>query len=416
MVKTYNYNDNMKLSEHFSASEFRCKCGKSHEFKVDDSLVSNLEKLFSKLDCSKIIVTSGYRCVQHDKNVGGSGSGQHVEGTAADICCYGQDGNPISSKLVCCTAQDIGFKGIANINTSYQYTHVDMRVNGKWYGNEVVNYNTVTDDFYKYYDIHKDGVNKEPVATQPDGAKRGIDVSVHNGTIDWKKVKADGVEFAILRAGFGRELSQKDERFEENYSGAKAAGVPIGAYWYSYAMDEDEARLEADVFMEVIKDKQFEYPVYFDIEESKQLALGKEKVSAIIKAFLERVEQKHYWVGLYMSASPLTDCTTDELKGRFAVWVANVGVSKPSYSGAYGMWQYSWKGSIDGINGDVDEDYCYVNYPDQIRAAGLSGFGTKPADQENHTVAVKPSDSTDSELDIEVTIGGVKYKGKVEKV
>lgn len=146
MIKTYNYNDNAKLSEHFAASEFSCKCGRNHEFKVDDSLVSNLEKLFSKLDCSKIIVTSGYRCVQHDKNVGGSGFGQHVEGTAADICCYGQDGKPISSKLVCCAAQDIGFKGIANINTSYQYTHVDMRVNGKWYGDEVVNYNTVTDD------------------------------------------------------------------------------------------------------------------------------------------------------------------------------------------------------------------------------------------------------------------------------
>ena len=83
-----------------------------------------------------------------------------------------------------------------------------------------------------------------------------IDVSVHNGVFDWQKVRSDGISFAILRAGYGRLASQKDEKFEQNYSGAKAAGIPVGAYWYSYAMSEDEARLEADVFLSVIKGKQ----------------------------------------------------------------------------------------------------------------------------------------------------------------
>ena len=94
---------------------------------------------------------------------------------------------------------------------------------------------------------------------------KGIDVSVHNGAIDWQKVRADGISFAILRAGFGKLAKQKDERFEENYAGAKAAGIPVGTYWYSYAMDEDEARQEADVFLSVIKEKQFEFLVYFDL-------------------------------------------------------------------------------------------------------------------------------------------------------
>lgn len=85
----------------------------------------------------KIIVTSGYRCPTHDKNVGGSGTGQHTLGNAADICCYGQDGQPISSKIVCQKAQDIGFTGITNITAAYIYTHVDVRPNGKWYGDEV---------------------------------------------------------------------------------------------------------------------------------------------------------------------------------------------------------------------------------------------------------------------------------------
>lgn len=417
MINTYNYNDEIQLTPHFNTKEFRCKCGEKHDYKVSEEFVQKLEDLFGFMNCSKIIISSGYRCVKHDKSVGGSGAGQHTVGIAADMCCYDKNGNIIHTAKVSCAAQDLGFNGIANINASHQYIHLDMRSGSKWYGDETKGYGTVTDDFYKYYNISKDGEEKEPVAQQSDNVKRGIDVSAHNGVIDWKKVKDDGVEFAILRAGFGRELSQKDARFEENYSGAKASGIPVGAYWYSYAMDEDEARLEADVFMEVIKNKQFEYPVYFDIEESKQLSLGKEKVSAIITAFLERVEQNHYWVGLYMSASPLTDFTTDELKGRFAVWVANVGVSKPSYNGAYGMWQYSWKGNIDGVKGDVDEDYCYVNYPEQIKGLGLNGFGeTKPADVEKPAVTANPSDDAETGLDIEVSLGGVKYKGKVKKV
>ena len=113
MIKTYNYTDNTQLSPHFNAQEFRCKCGKAHDFQIDDDLITKLEALYAALNCSKIIVTSGFRCAAHDKAVKGSGTGQHTRGKAADICCYGQDGQPISSKTVCCKAQDIGFGGIA---------------------------------------------------------------------------------------------------------------------------------------------------------------------------------------------------------------------------------------------------------------------------------------------------------------
>ncbi|HRV00009.1 MAG TPA: GH25 family lysozyme, partial [Ruminococcus sp.] len=262
MIKTYPFNDTTQLSAHFNVSEFRCKCGTVHDTLLADELVKKLEQLYAALDCSKIIVTSGFRCSMHDRTVGGSGTGQHTKGNAADICCYGQDGQPISSKTVCCKAQDIGFGGIANITPAYQYTHVDVRFGSKWYGDEVKGNSTVTDDFYKYFGIQKGGTS----------TMKGIDVSVHNGNIDWQKVKAGGIQFAILRAGYGRLASQKDERFEQNYSAAKAAGVPIGAYWYSYAMSEDEARLEADVFLSIIKGKQFEFPVYYDVEEKKQFA------------------------------------------------------------------------------------------------------------------------------------------------
>ena len=220
MIKKYEFGDTTQLSPHFNAEEFRCKFGKEHETLLSEELVEKLEKLYKSLNCSKIIVTSGYRCTAHDKNMGGNGNGQHTKGNAADICCYGQDGQPISSKTVCCTAQDISFTGIANIDTSYQYTHVDVRTGSKWYGDEIKGNSSVTSNFYQYF-----GIQKETAETI-----KGIDVSVHNGDIDWKKVKSYGIDFAILRAGYDRELSQKDKKFEDNYAGAKTVGIPVGAY------------------------------------------------------------------------------------------------------------------------------------------------------------------------------------------
>lgn len=161
MVRTYKYNDTTQLSAHFNAQEFRCKCGKAHDFQVSEELIAKLENLYSALNCSRINVTSGFRCLEHDKAVGGSGTGQHLKGNAADICCYGQDGKPISSKTVCCKAQDVGFTGIANITAAYQYTHVDVRA-GKWFGDETKGSSSVTSDFYQYFGIPRDTASDVP--------------------------------------------------------------------------------------------------------------------------------------------------------------------------------------------------------------------------------------------------------------
>lgn len=396
MIKKYESGDKSQLSPHFNVQEFRCKCGKEHEILIAEELVDKLEKLYSALNCSKIIVTSGYRCTAHDKAVGGSGTGQHTKGNAADICCYGQDGQPISSKTVCCKAQDIGFGGIANITAEYKYTHVDVRTGSKWYGDETKGNSTVTSDFYSYFGILKD---KEPLM-------KGIDVSVHNGNIDWRKVKNAGIQFAVLRAGYGRELSQKDTRFEENYRNAKAAGIPVGAYWYSYAMTEDEARLEADVFLSVIKGKQFEMPVYFDLEEKKQFDLGKEKVSAIMRAFLEKVEKAGYFVGLYGSASSLTTHTADDIKSRYTIWLAH-WTEQTNYSGDYGIWQYSSEGKVNGIIGNVDMDICRNDFPAIIKNKKLNGFG-------NEQISTPESGGTTA--NVTVKIGNETYKGNLAKV
>ena len=119
---------------------------------------------------------------------------------------------------------------------------------------------------------------------------KGIDVSVHQGNINWKKVKSDSVEFAILRAGYGRELSQKDSQFENNYEGCKANSIQTGAYWYSYALSVEEAKKEAATCIRAIENKTFEYPIYFDIENKTQLALSEELIQKIAIAFCNELE------------------------------------------------------------------------------------------------------------------------------
>lgn len=394
-VKTYKFNDITQLSPHFNVKEFKCKCGGSHDILISDELVDKLEKLYAKLNCSKIIITSGYRCATYDKNVGGSGTGQHTKGNAADTCCYGQDGQPISSKIVCCAAQDIGFSGIANITTAYQYTHVDVRSGSKWYGDETKGNSTVTTDFYTYFGTKKESDSME---------MKGIDVSVHNGVIDWNKVKAAGIQFAILRAGYGRVASQKDKQFENNYADAKAAGIPVGAYWYSYAVTPDEARLEAQVCLEILKGKQFEFPIFFDQEEKKTLDTGKANCSAMIRAFCDTLEKAEYWAGLYTSRSCLSTHIENDIKTRYALWAAEWS-DKLRYDGPVGIWQHSEKGSVDGISGNVDLDIGYKDYPSMIKAKGLNGYG-----QPN-----PPAPVTDDGITVEVTIDGQKYGGTLQK-
>lgn len=161
-VKTYSATNKTQLSSHFNVSEFKCKCGGSHNTKIDETLILMLEKLYDKLRCSKMVINSGYRCSTHDKSVGGNGSGQHTKGKAADVYCYDKNGKIISAKIVCCVAQDLGFKGIANISTKYQVTHLDMgtRITGTYKGDESVSNNSVTKDFYDYFGITKAEVRK----------------------------------------------------------------------------------------------------------------------------------------------------------------------------------------------------------------------------------------------------------------
>ena len=208
---------------------------------------------------------------------------------------------------------------------------------------------------------------------------KGIDVSVHNETIDWQKVKSSGfADFAVIRAGYGRLIEQKDKQFERNYTECKKYGIPCGSYWYSYAKSVSEIQTEARVFLEAIKGKQFEYPVYLDFEEKSQQALGRTKCSEMAKAFLTLLEESGYYAGLYSFKSMLESCFTDEILTRYTVWLAHVNVSKTTYTKPFDIWQYSWNGKVSGItggSGKCDLNYCYKeDFPEVIKAAGLNGF------------------------------------------
>lgn len=190
--------------------------------------------------------------------------------------------------------------------------------------------------------------------------RQGIDVSKHNGNINWKNVKASNqVKFAILRAGFGKVASQKDTKFEQNYQGCVDNNIPVGAYWYSYAKTVDDAIQEAKVCLQVLNNRPLQFPVYFDFEERAQLNTGRANVSAMADAFCKTIKDGGYTPGLYSMKSGLTDYLTTEMKNKYTVWVAQINCKQTSYSGKYDMWQYSWKGRINGISGDVDMSYCY---------------------------------------------------------
>lgn len=203
--------------------------------------------------------------------------------------------------------------------------------------------------------------------------KKGIDVSKHQGVINWNKVKGNA-DFAIIRAGYGRVITQKDTRFESNYAGAKAAGIPVGAYWYSYAKTVAQAKIEASVCLQAIKGKRFEYPIYFDIEDKTQAGLSKATLTAMCVAFCEELEKAGYFVGVYANTDWfLNRLDHAALSKAYTIWLADY---RTNYNKALkrDIHQYTSKGRIPGITGNVDLNRCTVNFPAIIKKAGLNGY------------------------------------------
>lgn len=202
---------------------------------------------------------------------------------------------------------------------------------------------------------------------------RGIDVSSWQGNIDFNAVKDGGVDFVIIKAGRG--IGRIDENFYTNYTNAKKAGLDVGAYWYSYATDTDFCRQEAESFVNAVKGCKFEYPLYFDIEEQFQIEQGKDFCSSLIQTFCDYLEEHGYFSGFYSYLDMINRAMNDYVKNRYSCWVAQWN-SSCDYKYPYAMWQHSATGRIDGIQTNVDCDYCYTDFPTLIKKLQLNGFSS----------------------------------------
>lgn len=191
----------------------------------------------------------------------------------------------------------------------------------------------------------------------------GIDVSDHNGTIDWKSVAADGIDFAVVRVGYRGYTAggiSLDDRFEANLSGARAAGLKVGVYFFSQATTTQEAKEEADFVIKQLNGASLDYPVVFDEEPVESAGgrannLTREQQTAIAKAFLERIEKAGYQGMVYCNQNDSSRFDFDELSA-WPVWYAEYGTSQPSQAFDYTIWQFTSTGSVKGVTGNVDID------------------------------------------------------------
>lgn len=197
--------------------------------------------------------------------------------------------------------------------------------------------------------------------------RNGIDVSKWQGAIDWDKVKAAGVEYAILRIGYGKKTSQKDGQFERNYTECKRLGIPVGIYLYSYALSVEGAREEAKTCLNWLAGRKLDLPIYFDIEDATQSGFSKDILTNMCKAFCEEIEKAGYWAGVYANKYWLTEkLNGSELEKQYTIWVAQYA-SKCTYAGKYDIWQYSSSGAVAGIAGKVDMNYMYRDLISEIK-------------------------------------------------
>ena len=189
---------------------------------------------------------------------------------------------------------------------------------------------------------------------------KGLDMSTFQKNVDYKKLKEQGIDFAIIRCGYGKESSQKDAMFETHYKGLKEAGIKVGAYLYSYCSNVENAILEARNCLEFIKGKEFELPIFYDLEDKITKVLGRVSITQIAVNFCEEIERNGYKAGVYANLDWFRNYIDISRLTNYKIWLAQWGVEKPTANFHYDYWQYK-VGTINGIIGSVDLDYCYDN-------------------------------------------------------
>ena len=211
----------------------------------------------------------------------------------------------------------------------------------------------------------------------PKAICKGIDVSYHNGTIDWKRVKQSEVEYAIIRCGYGtNDKNQDDKKWEENVKGCIDNNIPYGVYLYSYADTVEKASSEADHAIRLLQGKKLKYPVYYDLEEDKlRDKISKQTIADIAQTFCDKLSAKGYTVGIYANKDWFTNYLTDSRFNNWTKWVAQYN-TVCNYKGKYDMWQCSSTGRVPGISGNVDLNYSYSPFENSYGSGNTNNGGT----------------------------------------
>ena len=184
-----------------------------------------------------------------------------------------------------------------------------------------------------------------------------VDVSEFQQNIDFNKMKNDGIKAVIIRAGYGRESSQKDSMFESHYRNAKAAGLKVGVYWYSYADSMNDAEKEAKACLECINNKSLDMPIYYDLEDNSQVKLGKTKLTEIAERFCETIKKSNYRAGVYANLNWFNNYLDyDKLKKKYSIWLAQYNsVNELSCD----IWQNSSTGRVSGYGKNIDTNIIF---------------------------------------------------------
>ena len=229
-----------------------------------------------------------------------------------------------------------------------------------------------------------DGTENTELQFDNGAARLGIDVSKWNQEIDWEAVKNAGVEFAIIRCGYRGASTGAlviDPRYKENIEGAIEAGIPVGVYFFTQALDEVEAVEEASMVIRLIEEYDVDYPVFLDSESAggrgRADGLDNDERTSAHRAFLQTIQAAGYETGVYASRNWLKDRVDMSRLSNYRIWLAEYA-DAPTYDEYYyHMWQYTSKGTVDGISTNVDLNLCYMNIDTSINharsAAGYSG-------------------------------------------
>ena len=212
----------------------------------------------------------------------------------------------------------------------------------------------------------EDGIALLSMDILPDGATaQGIDVSEHQGRIDWNAVKASGIDFAILRVGFGAPSwgGRVDYQFTRNISECERLGIPYGVYIYSYAFDNQQAADEASMVINCLSGHNPRLPVYYDLEDNSIIADGRKSgIASRAKTFCNKISAAGYKPGIYANLNWFKTVLTDSVfkSSSWDHWIAQYN-SQCDYTGSYSFWQYTSSGKVSGIIGNVDMNYAYVD-------------------------------------------------------